>query len=75
MPTPPEFGNVSGKIREIEADISTPLTFTNCELISLANNANFIENSNNISITNNTINTDFIVNNSENINISNNRIP
>jgi len=62
-------------LRSIEADTNTPLLFSNCELISVANNANFIENSNNISITNNVINTDFRVNNSENINISNNRIP
>ncbi len=62
-------------LRSIEARSNDPLTFTNCELISVDQKANFIENSSNISITNNILNTDITVNNSTNINISNNTDP
>ncbi len=62
-------------LRKVKADTNAPLTFTNCEMISLDNKDNFIENCENISITNNMINTGFIINNSQNVNIENNTTP
>ncbi len=62
-------------LRKVKATINSPLTFTNCEMISLDNKDNFIEDSENISITDNVINTDFIVNGSQNVNIENNTQP
>ncbi len=61
--------------RKIKAASGTPLTFTNCEMISADNKANFIEDCENISITDNIINTDFSIYTSQNIVIENNRSP
>jgi len=58
--------------RSVEGLISS-LEFTGCEMISKTNKSNFIENSSNIKITNNYINSEFTVNNSSNIVISDNR--
>lgn len=49
-----------------------PIKFTTSRLISKTGQDNFIDSSKNISITNNVINTDFIVQNSENITVTNN---
>ncbi|WP_445384795.1 hypothetical protein ACT6NV_12585 [Robiginitalea sp. IMCC44478] len=62
-------------LRKISAELSDPLIFEDCEFINVSKKDNFIESSNNISITNNIINAGFIVNYSQNIEISNNVPP
>lgn len=59
-------------LRQVEATSSDPLIFKNCKFINNGGKNNFIENCNNITITNNIINTDFDIYSSNNIIITNN---